>query len=259
MVYKNSNGLKFHPNDQIRLNQGRLKLITAINLSTGKYAKVLDPTERVRAKCTSYRDMLSLIEVRATINKWFDDEMTLSTLWDQIQSGETVFSVNGTTAHTVPLIRDVDGVNVEVTFINADGIRLQLVEDSVQYDNEQIPRHRAYPYISGKCRFNEFAHKAAHRELGEETDIQVNPQLLKPCGLRKVSRNSPLFPGIKSVYWFRLFRVTIGSNAYKPLGYETYKNGVRSKFIWIRQDEVPAWVASRLISTTVRDEILPNW
>jgi hypothetical protein len=250
---------KLHESDRRRVSNGSLEVRTVTSLVTGRKVTVLDFPERNRIPISGYEDLMPLLEERARQNCWPTDNSIISSLWTQIRSGETVLSKGGKSAHGISLKRDVDGVNVVVKHRTNYGEVLQLVEDSVKYDNEWEIRQRPYAYVSGKSPIGEFAHLTAARELGEELGIHLHPNQFLPKGLRIVTRNSPLFPGLPSTYYFRVFQCFITCpRMYNYNGYTTYQNGVKSRFIWIPEKEVETWYIQRLI-TKVKDQYFPDW
>jgi hypothetical protein len=250
---------KLHPKDLERLKSGKLKWSNVKDLRTEKNVTVLDLASRIRCSIGSYDDYLNLINHRAELNDWHRDDSIISSLWEQIKSGETVLSIGGKSAHKDSLVRHVDGVNVKVIYKTPDGQWLQLVEKNVKYINEATARERPYSYVAGKSYLKEPPHKTACREVGEELNIRISSPQLKPQGLRVLKRNSPLTPGLMSVYYFRMFSYEITDKRdFKPAGYTSDFGGVSSEFSWLLMDEVEKWTSDRLISK-VKDEIFPDW
>jgi ADP-ribose pyrophosphatase YjhB (NUDIX family) len=252
-------GHPLHPLDAARVKAGKLKITRITNLKTGRPTTVLDPVTRTRLQIRQYSDFMKSIEERASMNGWLSEDKVLSSLWGEIQSGETVLSRGQKSLHKESIVRHVDGVQVHVIYQLPCGTWLQLVEQDVKYIDEDDIRERPYAYVSGKSVLGEQSHTTASREVFEETGLSFNPRNFKTQGLRIVKRNSPMYQGLMSIYYFRVFTLEIKEpRHYNPEGYTSDHGKVRSNFRWEPMSQIRAWTDQRLI-TKVKDELISDW
>lgn len=129
------------------------------------------------------------------------------------------------------LIRKVQVVSVDVSYVDKDGMLFLLFEDRQVFKDGTV-RRRAYFGLREKMKKNENKLAAAQRALKEELKIITNTDMLEG-DFESAIEQPPSYPGLESKYAIFPFSYTMPEEYYKPEGYIDEQDDKTTFFVWI--------------------------
>ncbi len=137
-------------------------------------------------------------------------------------------------AHEEGLVREVAIAEAVITHELPDGTVLQLYEQKQVFsDGRERRRHDLEDVsISEKLSVGEDSLQGVRRGMQEELQVGEGLTVVGRGNLQEIERDSPSFPGLKSLYSVVTFSVTCSPAAYRPEGYREIQEDKTTYFAW---------------------------
>jgi 8-oxo-dGTP pyrophosphatase MutT (NUDIX family) len=167
-----------------------------------------------------------LTERNIPIEQWgVGEAKTLEQLVAEIKAGETVLQEdNGN------LVRLVRAAEVFVWYTQGFD-RFFLVEDRQEFSGDRIRRRKRASSVAEKMTPYEHPVIAAQRAIREELGI-TTPVAMTYRGPLHNDRESPSYPGLRSIYDVYAFDAELTAEQYRKEGYIEKKEEMTTYFIW---------------------------